>query len=136
MVRFAWDQGLALPALGSTNITHNLGDGGEFAPPSPKKESRDLVNLKRRVETLEEENKVLDDRVKTIISENFESTDEQTRKIFEVTQAQNFEDRKRADEKIRHLEDQLENAREGIRRGSNLQFYLQIYVPVRNILKK
>ena len=74
------------------------------------------------METLEEENKVLDDRVKAIIAENFESADEQTRKIFEVTQAQNFEDRKRADEKIRHLEDQLENAREGIRKGLKSEF--------------
>ena len=89
------------------------GDGGEIAPPSPKKESRDLVNLKKRVESLEEENAQLENRVQSIIRENFTSVDEQTRKIFELTQSQHFDERNKKDEKIRRLEDQLDEAREG-----------------------
>ena len=81
-----------------------LGDGGEMAPPSPKKESRDLAQLKKRVESLETENQKLEERVQAIVAENFTSVDEQTRKIFELSQAQHFEDRKDRDDKIRRLE--------------------------------
>ena len=75
-----------------------------MAPPSPKKESRDLAQLKKRVESLETENQKLEERVQAIVAENFTSVDEQTRKIFELSQAQHFEDRKDRDDKIRRLE--------------------------------
>ena len=63
---------------------------------------------------MEEENAQLENRVQSIIRENFTSVDEQTRKIFELTQSQHFDERNKKDEKIRRLEDQLEEAREGV----------------------
>ena len=52
--------------------------------------------------------------METIIRDNLSSVDEQTRKIFELTQSQHFAERNKKDEKIRKLEDQLEEAREGV----------------------
>ena len=98
-----------------------LGEFASPAPSSPVKADRpgsqrftEIQNLRTRVETLEEDNAQLNERVQAIVAENFASVDEQTRKIFEMTQAQHFAERNQKDEKIRRLEDEVHEARSGL----------------------
>ena len=81
-----------------------------------------MVNLKKRVTDLETSKEKLESDLQEIIRDNLASVDEQTRKIFELTQSQHFEERNKKDEKIRKLEDQLDGAREGVtERIANLE---------------
>jgi len=87
------------------------GHSSPVKPRNQRQQREERHDLQSRVRQLEDETKTQKTRIDQIIRENFESVDEQTRKIFETSQAQHFQERKEKDEKIRKLEHQIEEAR-------------------------